>query len=82
VDVRRHFTPLVVLYGDKRVAHDSIVPIESRFDDLLTRYGTTSEIRDRIHSTNQQAKDIERDLGRLLEKDIHAHDFDRGRLVD
>jgi hypothetical protein len=82
VDVRRHFTPLAVLYGDKRVAHDRIVPIESRFDDLIDRYGTTPEIRERIHSTNRQAKDIENAFALLLEKDIHAHDFDRGRLVD
>lgn len=82
VDLRRFFTPLAVLYADKRVAHDQIVPIEQRFGDLLERYGRTEEIRERIHSTNRQAKDVEDALGRLLERDLHAHDFDRGRLVD
>jgi hypothetical protein len=82
VDVRADFIPLAVLYADKRVAHDRIVPIESRFDDLLTRYGTTQDIRDRIHTTNRQAKDIENAFGRLLEIDLNAHNFDSGRLVD
>ncbi|MDR3641905.1 MAG: HD domain-containing protein [Humidesulfovibrio sp.] len=82
VDLRRFFTPLTVLYGDKRVAHDQIVPIEQRFGDLVERYGKTPEIRERIHSTNRQAKDIEDAFGRLLEKDLNAHDFNRGRLVD
>jgi hypothetical protein len=82
VDLRRFFAPLAVLYGDKRVAHDRIVPIESRFGDLVERYGKTEEIRERIHSTNRQAKDIETALSQLLEVDLNAHDFDRGRLVD
>jgi len=71
-----------VLYGDKRVAHDKIVPIEQRFGDLVERYGKTEEIRERIHSTNRQAKEIEDAFARLLEKNLNAHDFDRGRLVD
>ena len=82
VDVRRDFTPLAVLYGDKRVSHDQIVPIQSRFDDLLTRYGSTPDIVDRIHTTNRQAKDIEDAFADLLEIDINAYDFDSGRLVD
>lgn len=81
-DLRRFFTPLAVLYGDKRVAHDQIVPIEHRFGDLLDRYGKTQEIRERIESTNRQAKDIENALSKLLEKDLNAHDFDRRRLVE
>lgn len=82
VDVERHFTPLAVLYADKRVAHDRIVPIEARFEDLLTRYGGAPEINDRIHSTNRQGKDIENAFSRLLEIDLNAHDFDSGRLVE
>jgi len=81
-DLRRYFVPLAVLYGDKRVAHDRIVPIESRFADLVARYGRTPEITERIHSTNRQAKEIEDAFARLLEKDLNAHDFDSRRLVD
>ncbi len=82
VDLRRFFVPLAVLYGDKRVSHDRIVPIAERFGDLQERYGKTEEIRDRIHTTNRQAKAIEDALSRLLEIDLNAHDFDRGRLVE
>lgn len=82
MDLRRFFVPLAVLYGDKRVAHDKIVPIESRFGDLVARYGKTEEIRERIHSTNRQAKEIEDALSQLLEVDLNAHDFDSRRLVD
>jgi hypothetical protein len=82
LDLVRYFTPMVVLYGDKRVAHDRIVPIESRFGDLVERYGKTEEIRQRIHSTNRQAKEIEDALSQLLEVDLNAHDFDSRRLVD
>jgi hypothetical protein len=82
VDLQRFFMPLAVLYADKRVSHDRIVPIEDRFGDLLDRYGKNPEIRERIHTTNRQAKDIEGALSRLLEIDLNAHDFDRGRLVE
>lgn len=82
VELERYFTPLAVLYADKRVSHDRIVHIEDRFGDLLDRYGKTPEIRERIHTTNRQAKDIEDAFSRLLEIDLNAHDFDRGRLVD
>lgn len=82
LDYERFLTPLAVIYGDKRVAHDQIVPIEHRFGDLLDRYGKTQEIRERIELTNRQAKTIEAALSKLLEKDLNAHDFDRRRLVD
>lgn len=82
LDLGRFIAPIAVLYGDKRVAHDRIVPIEERFGDLLERYGKTQEIRERIDSTNRQAKTIEDALSKLLEKDLNAHDFDRRRLVD
>ncbi len=81
MDVERFFVPLAVLYGDKRVSHDRIVRIEDRFGDLLERYGKTPAVRERIHTTNRQAKDIEDALSRLLEIDLNAHAFDRGRLV-
>jgi len=82
LDLQRFIAPIAVLYGDKRVAHDQIVPIEQRFGDLLERYGKTQEIRERIDSTNRQAKTIEDALSKLLEIDLNAHDFDRRRLVD
>lgn len=75
VDVERHFTPLAVLYGDKRVAHEHIVPLTQRFDDLVSRYGTTPELIDRIHVTNRQGAEIEQAFARLLEKDLTCASF-------
>lgn len=75
VDLRRHFTPLVVLYADKRVAHDQIVPLAERFGDLLARYGKTEELRRRIHGTNQQAQDVEDALAGLLDMELSCASF-------
>jgi len=82
VDLERFFTPLAVLYADKRVSHDRIVHIEDRFEDLLVRYGKTPEICERIHTTNRQAKDIEDAFSRLLEIDLNGHAFDHGQAAD
>ncbi len=38
---------LIVNYADKRVMHDTVVPLDRRFSDLLERYGKT-EIRLRV----------------------------------
>lgn len=81
VDVRRHFAPLAVLYADKRVAHTAVVGIMDRYEDLLERYGTTEQVRERIRETRRQALDIEERLSQLLGEDLHACTFDRGRLV-
>lgn len=81
LDPITHFLPLAVIYSDKRVMHDRIVTIEERFEDLLTRYGSTEYIRARIQEANRQALAIERSFCDLLEVDLHAYSFDRRRLV-
>lgn len=81
LDVRAQLVPLSVLYGDKRVAHDRIVSLEERFDDLIVRYGATEAIRSRILVTRAQTVTIEHHLSDLLEEDLHACTFDCGRLV-
>jgi putative nucleotidyltransferase with HDIG domain len=82
LDLARHFLPLVIIYADKRVMHDRVVPLTERFVDLLERYGTTEYIRERIAMSNKQAKDIEDALGRILEIDLNAHPFDSRGLVE
>ncbi len=81
VDLSRHFLPLSIIYADKRVKHDQLVSLEERFADLFERYGTCQEIRERIQSSFDQARSIERELGCKLEVDFHAYPFDRRRLV-
>jgi len=81
LDAERYFMPLAVLYADKRAKHDELVSIDTRFEDLIVRYGHTPEIQEKIRWTVVQALDIERRLSDLLGKELHAHPFDRGRLV-
>lgn len=81
MDINKYFTPLAVIYADKRVRHDGLVTIESRFTDLFKRYATSDYIRGRIEITRQQAVDLENLLSTTLEVDLNASDFDSGRLV-
>lgn len=81
LDVDAFFLPLVILYADKRVMHDTFVGINDRFDDLVERYGRTDIIRQRIRETQQQANTIEHALSQRIGTDLHACTFDCGRLV-
>jgi len=81
MDIPKYFTPLAVIYADKRVRHDNIVTIESRFEDLIKRYGVNDYIRQRIEVTKAQALTLEKLLGDSLKVDLNACDFDSGRLV-
>ncbi|GAB6176367.1 HDIG domain-containing protein [Desulfobaculum senezii] len=82
VDVVRYFLPLVVLYADKRVRHDAIVPLGVRFADILERYGKSEMARSRIERSMQQTMAIEKSLNEHLEVNLNACTFDSGRLVD
>lgn len=81
VDIRKYFLPLAVIYGDKRVRHDDLVPLDRRFEDLVDRYGKTCDIRRRIGMAHAQATELERLFTRLIEVDIHACSFDCRGLV-
>ncbi|GFK96044.1 Ribonuclease Y [Fundidesulfovibrio magnetotacticus] len=82
VDVRGHFLPMAIIYGDKRVRHDCVVTLDERFEDLYARYGSTPYIRDRLAESKQQSLDIESALGQALGMNLHEHPFDSGRLVE
>lgn len=81
LDIVKYITPLAVIYADKRVRHDSLVPIRTRFQDLIKRYGTNDYIKERIELTEAQALELEEHLCNTLEVDLNACDFDSGRLV-
>lgn len=81
MDIDKYLTPLAVIYADKRVRHNSIVSIESRFQDLIKRYGVNDYICQRIKITHGQAVELENLLNTTLEVDLNACDFDSGRLV-
>ncbi len=66
MDIRVHFLPLSIIYSDKRVKHNRVVSLAERFEDLLTRYGATPEIRQRIGRSFSQAREIEEALIQTL----------------
>ena len=73
--------PFFVIYADKRVRHDASVPLEERYEDLLTRYGRTEAAREGIRGSYEQGKTIERALSAQLGWALHEDSFDCGRLV-
>lgn len=81
LDPTAFFLPLTVIYADKRVQHDRVVSVRERFHDLFDRYATSEWIRGRIMLSLNQALELERVLGQLLEIDLDACTFDCGRLV-
>jgi len=81
MDIEKYFTPLAVIYADKRVRHNNIVTIESRFMDLIKRYGVNDYIRSRIEITRSQAVKLENLMSDTIEVDLNECTFDSGRLV-
>lgn len=75
--------PLLVLYADKRARHDECVTLEERFSDLLDRYGKTEKARASMQAGFEQHRAIEKALSNYLGwEDLHAHTFDRRRMVN
>lgn len=73
--------PFFVIYADKRVRHDVCVPLEVRYEDLLSRYGRSEAARAGIRAAYQQGKTIESALSAQLGCSLHEDSFDCGRLV-
>ena len=61
----------IVYYADKRVLHDTIVTVEERISDLITRYGTTEAIRNQILDNKGQLLAIEQKIAGLMAIDLH-----------
>lgn len=81
IDLDRFFLPLVIIYSDKRVMHHRIVPLETRFHDLCSRYGTSDFMLAKIQKSWDQAVAIQTEINRKFRTDINACAFDRGRMV-
>lgn len=60
----------IVYYADKRVMHDTIVTVDQRVEDLLERYGTTPDRRERILLNSRMIYNIEEKLVRNLKGDL------------
>ncbi len=73
--------PFFVIYADKRIMHQKCVSLEERYEDLLTRYGTTEEHRIGITVSYEQGKNIESALSAQLEMPLHEYTYHSGRMV-
>ncbi|KUJ96524.1 MAG: hypothetical protein PWR24_80 [Desulfonauticus sp.] len=81
VDLQKFPLPLIIIYSDKRVKHTQVVSIETRFQDLFKRYGTSKEKRAMIQRSKEQALAIENQLNQILGVDLNAYPFSCRRLV-
>ncbi|GAB7023157.1 HDIG domain-containing metalloprotein [Salidesulfovibrio brasiliensis] len=81
LDLERYFLQLAVLYADKRVTHDHLVPINERFEDLLDRYGRNGLIRERMTVMHEQVETVEELFSTTLKVDLNEYSLDSGRLV-
>lgn len=58
----------MVFYADKRVLHDQVVPLSSRLDYILKRYGQGNPLKEKfIHLNFQRTVDLERYLFGFLD---------------
>lgn len=58
----------LVFYADKRVLHDQVVPLSSRLDYILERYGEGNPLREKYIRLNfQRTLDLEKFLFRFLD---------------
>jgi len=62
----------IVYYADKRVMHDTIVTIEERVQDLIIRYGKTTEMRDQILKNRSLALLVEKKINSNMKIDIYT----------
>ena len=61
----------IIYYADKRVMHDRIVTIDERVHDLIQRYGTVEEIRNRILQNKGIILAVESKIAGFMKIDIH-----------
>jgi putative nucleotidyltransferase with HDIG domain len=60
----------IINYADKRVMHDRIVSLAERVQDLIQRYGTTEEIKNRIQQNESQVIAIEKKIAGFIAMDL------------
>ncbi len=73
--------PLIIEYADKRVRHNELVDMPTRFKDLFERYGKTERSRKFLTKTQVQGNEMEKQLTEIYKVDIHASFTCSRRLV-
>lgn len=73
--------PFFVIYADKRSMHNMCVPLKTRFDDLICRYGKSETAQRNITFSYNQAVLMERALEAHLGCQLYENTFDSGWMV-
>ena len=60
----------IINYADKRVMHDRIVSLAERVQDLIQRYGTSEEIKNRIQQNESRVIAIEKKIAGFIAIDL------------
>jgi putative nucleotidyltransferase with HDIG domain len=60
----------IINYADKRVMHDRIVSLTERVEDLIQRYGTAEEIKNRILQNESKVIAIEKKIAGCMAIDV------------
>ncbi len=81
LDIKKYPLPLIIIYSDKRVNHDSIVRLDDRMEYILERYGKTYNRMQAILYSFKQARDLEKIFSNLLEVDLDAYTFNSRGMV-
>lgn len=61
---------ILVNYADKRVLHTSVVSLDERFEDLIKRYGKTTEHKRSLEERWKLYKELENRLSVILRQNI------------
>ena len=61
---------MVVNYADKRVMHTMVVPLDTRFYDLMERYGTDEARKERIQAHHRDSREVEDLIARSCDVDL------------
>jgi len=60
----------IVYYADKRVMHSTIVSIDERIDDIISRYAFNPALRDQIYLRNGVTLQLEEKISDCMKRDI------------
>ncbi|MDY6969876.1 MAG: HDIG domain-containing protein [Spirochaetota bacterium] len=60
----------IVYYADKRVMHSTIVSIDERIEDIISRYAFNPAMRDQIYLRNGVTLQLEEKISACMKRDI------------
>jgi putative nucleotidyltransferase with HDIG domain len=75
------FMIAAVIYADKRTLHDAYVGLDTRCEDLISRYAVNDDVKKRILFSHEQGRRIEASLSTSLGLTLEDYVARNGRLL-